>query len=441
MKPAAFVSDGPSLEETLDELRTLNAKVFAMPAAVPMLVQAGILCQTLGDPMGVRRLREFGHKEIHLFGFDLCVPEGDGARVAFENEVYYTTQERATHAQMLVAACLDIAAKGVTITAHGKGMFQAMLRSVLRDMQERVLTAVYDMQVSPPTYEVFSFLAEAEKYREAKGYTCIDVVFAPGPMHGFRDDGLPPSTSERASMLHRICVSGARLLPSVRNIHVMTKRAQLAGEFFPPEWTNERPRFHYGPRFQKNGHACLEATRAARDEIALRYKQPYVTITLREADYWPKRNSNRAAWERVSRWLQWEGMTPIIIPDTHGRGLVGWEEFSPAAWDVDLRLALYEGAVLNLGVVNGPMVLCMFAKCRPPYLLFQKPDEESPGTQEAFMLAQGIKPGDGYTPNGWTVWENDTPDNVMRSVQDWFSIKAKKEVSMTGGYAWATNRS
>jgi hypothetical protein len=229
-------------------------------------------------------------------------------------------------------------------------------------------------------------------------------------------------------MLHRICVSGARLLPTVRNVHVMSKRSHIEGDVFPPDWTNDRPRFHYGPRFQKNAPACLEATKAARDEIAMRFKQPYTTITLREADYWPKRNSDRAAWERAARWLQDEGMPAVVVPDTHGSGLHGCTEFSPAAWDVDLRLALYEGATLNLGVVNGPMVLCMFAKRRPPYLMFQKPDEDSPGTQEKFMAAQGYKPGDGYTDNGWTLWETDTPENVMRAVGEWF--ETKKEVRM-----------
>lgn len=432
MKPAAFVYDGRSLGDTLDELRTLGAKVYAMPAAEAVLAEAGIHAQPLGDPLGVLRIHSFGHKEIHLFGFDLCNPEGEGTRICFENRIFFTNPDKAKHAEMLVKACLDLSIKGVDIGIHGDGMFPYMAKCVMRDTLERTLTAVYDMQVSPPTYEVFSFLSQAEKYRAANGFTNIDVVFAPGPMHGFRDDGLPPSPDERASMLHRICVAGARLLPTVRNVHVMAKRASLGGEFFPPEWTNERPRFWYGPRFQKNGHRCLAATQAAAAEVYRRFQKPYATITLRDAEYWPARNSDLAAWSGAAVALRERGLEVIVVPDTHGRArLHGFEEFAPASWDVDLRLALYQGAKLNLGVMNGPMVLCMFAIEECPYLIFQKPDEQSPGTQEAFMRAQGIVRGDNYTSNGWTMWEQDTPENVLRAITDWFAaLESKKEVRM-----------
>lgn len=418
MKPAAFVSDGASLASDLPALKALDAKVFATPKAAEILELAGIPAQVLGDPFGVNRIFSFGHKTIHLFGFDLS--SDGGTRVCFESRVFYTTPDQAAHAQMLLRACLELMGRGATICVHGGGMFQHMAIAVMRQAQERVLKAVYDMQVCPPTYEFFSFLSQAEKYRAENGFTCIDMTFFPGPMYGFRDDGLPPGPAERQSMLHRICVSGARLLPTVRNTHVMQARAHVDGDVFPPDWTNDRPRFLYGPKFQKNGYRCLVSTQAARDEINRRFSKPYTTITLREAEYWPNRNSDLAAWSRAARALQYRGTPAIIVPDTHGRGINGQESFEPASWDVDLRLALYESAVLNLGVMNGPMVLPMFAVEPAPYLIFQKPDETSPGTQEAFMQAQGIRPGDHYTDNGWTLWEQDTPENVERAVQSWF---------------------
>lgn len=428
MKPAAFVSDGPSLAQTMDELRAFNGKIFATPKAAEALGEE-IRCQVLGDPLGISRIFNFGHKEIHLFGFDLSNPGEEGQRVAFEDRIFYVTPDQAMHAQILLRACVEITTRGATIGVHGDGMFPHMARCVMRDMAERVLTAVYDMQVCPPTYEVFSFLSQAEKYRTENGFTRIDVIFAPGPMHGFRDDGLPPSVPERESMLHRICVSGARLLPSVRNIYVQTRRSHIEGDVFPPDWTNDRPRFCYGPRFQRNGYKCLAATQAARDEVNRRFPHPYTTITLREAEYWPKRNSNREAWDKAADWLWREGAPAVVVPDTHGRGILGREELAPAAWDVDLRLALYEGAVLNLGVQNGPMALLMFALEKCPYIIFQKPDEASPGTQEAFMAAQGIKHGDQWTDNGWTLWEEDSPENVLRAVRKWFA-EMNKEVRM-----------
>ena len=74
--------------------------------------------------------------------------------------------------------------------------------------------AVYDLGVSPPSYDFLSFLAEAERHRRANGFTHINLMFQPGPMNGFRDDELPPDTATREGMLWRVCAGMARLLPS-----------------------------------------------------------------------------------------------------------------------------------------------------------------------------------------------------------------------------------
>jgi hypothetical protein len=101
MKRAAFVADGLSLLDTLDELRELQPKVFAMPKAAVILEEAGIHCQALSDPLGILRIFGFGHKEIHLFGFDLCNQDGEGQRVAFEDRVFYTTPDSRSTRRLL----------------------------------------------------------------------------------------------------------------------------------------------------------------------------------------------------------------------------------------------------------------------------------------------------------------------------------------------------
>jgi hypothetical protein len=419
MKPAAFVSTGPSLEATLGELRELDAKVFGGEEAVRRLEQEGIRAQELGDPIGLSRIFSFGHKEIHLFGFDCSIPDENATRVCFENRVFFTTPDLAMHAQMLVRACLELTEKGASIAIHGDGMFPHMARTVMRDSQVRVLTAIYDMQVAPPTYEIFTFLSAAEKYRLDKGFDCIDLIFLPGPMFGFRDDGLPPSVPERQSMLHRVCVSGARLLPSVRNVHVMTARSHISSQdVFPPDWTNDRPRFAYGPKYQKNGLRCLVSTQAARDEINRLFQKKYATITLREAEYWPSRNSNLKAWDAAARELQWSGVEPVIIPDTHGAGIPKFKNFWPAAWDVDLRMALYESAEMNFFVSNGPMSLCILGAEKCPYTTFILRDG-SPATNEEFLAANGVNIGDQWSENGRAYYEDDTVESVVRVIRQW----------------------
>lgn len=420
MKPAAFISNDDSLN--VEEVMAFEGKRFALPKAMEILERFGIECRPILDPLGIDKLFSFGHKEIHLFGIDCC--GGQGIRVCFDSQIFLTTKEQAEYAPALLNKCIDLIGKGASITAHGHGMFQSMAKKLMEKQQEKILTAVYDMQVCPPTYEFFSFLSQAEKHRVQNGYTALDVVFFPGPMHGFRDDGLPPNPNERAGMLHRICVGGARLLRSVRNVHVMKERSHLAGDVFPTNWTNDLPRFLYGPEYQKNAYKCLTATQSAHDEIGSRFdpQQRFATITLRQANYWVSRNSNVLAWEKAARWLTERGITPVCIPDTHGDEMRDADNFQAAAWDIDLRMALYEHSVVNLGVSNGPMTLNFYSDaCK--YIWFQIPDEDSPGNQVEFLKAQNIHVGDNYTKNGVTLWERDDPANVIAALESWFEQK------------------
>lgn len=290
----------------------------------------------------------------------------------------------------------------------------------------RSLTAIYDLWTSPPTYDFFTFLVEAERWRRDKKYDCIDLAIMPGPVNGFRQDNLPPDVEERRGMLQRVVVAGARLLPSIRNIFIILDRVRFEErDIFPPDWRNLAPVSCYGACFQINGLQCLRATDGARTEIASRFKQPYATITLREAAYWPDRNSNKEAWDEAARVLLGRGIVPVVVPDTHGTGLQSGLTFDTAAWDIDLRLALYEGAVLNLGVATGPMSLNLLAEKRPPYIMLNiLSDDGAPAHKEEFLASHGLKMGDHFSANGWTIWEKDSAENIIRQLEAWFAKAA-----------------
>lgn len=288
--------------------------------------------------------------------------------------------------------------------------------------EPKALVAVYDLWTSPPTYDFFTFLVEAERYRRTQKYDCIDLAFLPGPNEGFREDGLPPPAEERRGMLHRVCVGGARLLPSVRNVLVLKQRVWLDEQnIFPPDWKNMAPVSCYGVCFQVNGLQCLRATDGARAEVAKRYPGKYATITLRHADYWPARNSNDAAWDDAALWLVGKGIQPVIVPDTHGHSIGKWETCDAAAWDIDLRLALYERALVNAGTTTGPFVLCMLSEMRAPYIMLNViSSDDAPAHKEDFLAAHGLKVGDNYSENGITVWKKDSAENIIEALSQWF---------------------
>ena len=90
-----------------------------------------------------------------------------------------------------------------------------------------------------------------------------------------------------------------------------------------------------------------------------------VTITLRDSPFDTVRNSNNEAWSEFTHYLLANGYDPVIIPDTDNAfseklsfGDVPF--FNECAWNMGLRMALYESAYLNFFVSNGCIVLALF---------------------------------------------------------------------------------
>lgn len=367
-----------------------------------------------------------GHSIMHLFGYDSCNEHGkshayeqamnegqDVMRVAVDNEVFYASTAMTAQARKFPMVAQALTEKGCEIEVHGRGLLPHIAKMMVRDV--RPLTAIYDLASAPPTFDFLSFLSQADAYRIEKDLTCIDVVFAPGPIHGFRDDDLPPDAIEREAMLHRVCVAATRLLPTVRCVTVLRQgeRPDISGPVFPEGWKPDVPLSVYGAQYLKGGHRCLTATAAAKREIKKRFGlRAYVTITLRNAEYWPERNSDEKAWQAAAWELARRGYEVVWVYDTADARADGY------AFDLDLRLALYEGAAANLGVMNGPMALCFLSEAK--YLVW-KPIAGAYG--ESMYTRFGITPGDQYGDNGMIFWEEDTADNLLRGIDQFFGIR------------------
>ena len=126
--------------------------------------------------------------------------------------------------------------------------------------------------------------------------------------------------------------------------------------------------------------ARLRASDNAHEHIAtyLRYELAPVVITLREAGYWPHRNSNLPEWLRFAEHLKEEGEKVIFVRDTAkaAKPLAEFLTWPKAALNLDVRMALYERARFCFFVANGPAGLAMFSNV--PHVQFQT---QYPGAQ------------------------------------------------------------
>lgn len=379
---------------------------------------------------GLCLVHALGHRKMHLFGYDSCHFENKShayrqdcnlddemVRVAVKDRSFSSSMAMSGQANAFPGLCKMLEDFGCTIEIYGDGLLQHIMKQARH--VPKVLTAVYDLGMCPPTFDFISFLAEAERARITQNLDQIDVVFEPGPMFGFRDDELPPDVATRSGMLSRICVAACRLLPSVRNVHVLKDRAEVHGNIFPAKYAEVSPRAHYGIGYLKNALPCLRASPSAVQYVSGKVKFPYATITLRESSYYPERNSKREVWMRVADWLKDRGIEAVFLPDTESPPIKNYKSM-PECIDLDIRMALYEGAVINMGISNGPVSLLYASEAK--YLIFRPVTEDCHSTSLEFLASHGMEPGDKYAGNGKLVWEDDTYEVIVRELERLFMM-------------------
>jgi len=277
-----------------------------------------------------------------------------------------------------------------------------------------MLTVCYDLAKCPPTYDFVGFLLWAEHERRVRGDEDLAIHVLPGPAFGFRDDKLPPSLEERRRMLSEIVLPMTWLLPSCRSVTNHPER--------PPAREVElgRDRRQYGTRLMLSmlakGIAPLVAPEPKRR--AEPYRR-YVTITLREAPYWPTRNANLAEWLAVAAWLAGNGVTPVFVRDTAKAGeAMPYEQSEAAARFLVERANLYAGAALNLFVNNGPAWMCMAMGL--PLLMTKMIAPDAPCANAEFFAACGLKPGSqipGARSSQRILWEDDSADAIIPALE------------------------
>ena len=371
-----------------------------------------------------------GHYRLHLFGYDSSHREDKGhaypqslnandelLRVAVDNKAFTASVAMAAQARAFPGVAQALADQGVEIHVHGQGLLPHIAKMMQNDVEKKVMTAVYDLAVAPPTYDFVTFLAAAEDFRKQRGFDAIDVIFQPGPIEGFRDDNLPPSVNERKAMLWRVCVQATRLLQTVRNVEVLRERREVAADF-PLGYQVEAPIPCYGATFFKGADPVFSATPSAR-QIAQKITgdTPYMVIPVRQAEYWPNRNTNIEAWKYAVRPFEAMGWNVFWIPDTNGPDVPQAKNVRSASLDIDLRMALYEGARLVTGLIGGAACLAVFSEAK--YLFFHHV-ESGPTTERSYLERLGLEMNEQWTPRGKVIYGADEQFAARKALWEHF---------------------
>ena len=301
-----------------------------------------------------------------------------------------------------------------------------------------------DLEVSPITFDVVTFLATAELYRRRHGLKDIHVILVPGTVGGLREEGADFAAAmgpeARWWRLHNLVIPIFRLLPSCTGYTVCSSRREAytswfagAAHVFPEGYSVAFPTLSERRGVSDAAHAgeavlpMLRATPQALDHMR-RFLEPraagrrVVVLNLRRFDYMAGRNSNDANWIAFARELDKSRWMPVFVLDTAvalDPKPPELEEFvvcDAVPFNIELRMALYELVDLTMSVAQGPMELC-WLNHRCNYAMFVKPGSSAHTTDESYR-ERGYDIGKGppfMASNHRWVWEYDEL-HIIRSV-------------------------
>lgn len=251
------------------------------------------------------------------------------------------------------------------------------------------LTTFYDIVLSPFSFDYFTFLALSDLERRRKGKKRIHLVIVPktGVEDISREDlDLGVEEQEKSWRLYSMLCAGAWILPAMSSVTVCNTREQAKilfdqanGAIFPTDHTPDKPSMSWD-----KGHAVwhsslgeeLQSFKISENSrtVMKNWLKPRargrktVAITLREALYFPPRNSNLIEWSNFARQIEAEGYFCIFVRDAATVSdlptpeLEGFTLFPEAIFSLELRVALYEICHFCMFVSNGPAETAFYNK-------------------------------------------------------------------------------
>jgi hypothetical protein len=242
--------------------------------------------------------------------------------------------------------------------------------------------AVYDLLVAPITYNLAEFLIYAELKAKANGFSKFTLVIVNQlkKEYSFEYDSIV-NHEQKEWRVQNLLIPLALNYSGCENVLVCTNFASLHGitrdGLILPEIYSEAAPAYYNQReflsltkTQTLG-VGFKASKRAIDFIEQLCKEKsiknLITITLRDYGYDLGRNSNVEQWGYFCTWLISEGYSVVVVPDAE-QPFRSYSNFPQGVlqnefcWNLSLRLALYEKALINFGMPNGPMGLAMSSK-------------------------------------------------------------------------------
>lgn len=316
------------------------------------------------------------------------------------------------------------------------------------------LYCFYDMEVSPCSYDFFTFLYSAEVCRIRRGLKSIKLILVKGQNHNFRQDQIR-TQDQNETFFQNVIVPGISLIPSCESFMWLSREEASLNiqkeNIFPKGYSTHRPTNEY----------CgeeLVASKIRQDDISF-FKAPqyasviaeqfvnqqindnaFVTLTIREIerdDANSTRQINVDFWNNTIDRLASLGFKTVLIRDTsmcfREKILEGAIEAPVASVHLPTRMALYDKSKLNLTKNNGPAILQLFGRSNCIY--FNQFDEEVMAmTPKWYATNYGMASGSQFpmtATNKIFSWELDNCNTALTQIEAALTAPSQLEPNHT----------
>jgi len=336
--------------------------------------------------------------------------------------------------------------------------------------KNRRLLAIYDFIDLPFSFDVATFIINAELVKRRMNLESIDIAFVahasdPGPTrHSYIN------SDNFRHYLHNLGLEMTRLSNSIGSVFFFNNR-QLFIDFFarfkskycifpedynialPIEVRPDRPSVHgwlHSAQAAVEDPSLLDLC-APREQVDLVrkwilknvYPSIPITITLREWDEWiPRRNSDIAEWQKLIDYYNDRNIKFIILRDYNklyddpvlsGKNLIYYNE---PLISVSLRAALYQESTLNLFVNNGCGALAMFNRSSR-YIIYKFTTPNRGTTLANIKMFLDLTPPQnfqGATKYQELVWELDQFETMKLHLDKMLKMLKDDNVLIPGYY-------
>lgn len=368
----------------------------------------------------------FGFKYVHLYGYDSSYREEKNHAfpqklnekekiidVHVNDRMFRCSPWMASQVEEFKRCITDYLNQGMEFTVHGDGLLPYVVSLMEAPIDSaKPLHVNYDLSQCPASWDFFAWLMNMQYYRKDVGNPELLVHFKSGPNEGFRaHEPAKVPIEQKQRMLNNICKA---LLPLFNAKETAEEGLSISMPYTLRTSVEAYRKTGFLPDMVIPGEEVVWAEQ---------YRGVF-TITLRESDYWPERNSNLQEWLKFADQC---GERVMFVRDTKmaDQGLGDREICRQPSLDIAKRLALYRVAKMNLFVSNGPFCLAL-ADPTIAYICFIKPIESyRVNTDPWWRKNIGIGLGEQYP---WaTKWQKivvceDTCENIANEVKFMYKL-------------------